>query len=140
MEKNNIILSSCKTKNIPYYNIIIQYIFKMKYYRFKNSTLSFSSESRRQGWLMTLNLDKYKKLDYKIPEYLKVWYGDDWIWSQILLNNLNSVIYTNRYALHVRATSTSKIPDIIQSDVENLEKYGDWYKNITEIMHSKKYA
>ena len=140
MEKNNIILSSCKTKNIPYYNVIVQYIFKMKYYRFKNSILSFSSESRRQGWLMTLNLDKYKKLDYKIPEYLKVWYGDDWIWSQILLNDLNSVIYTNRYALHVRATSTSKIPDIIQSDVENLEKYGDWYKNITEIMHSKKYA
>ena len=140
MEKNNITLSSCKTKNIPFYNIIVQYIFKMKYYRFKNSTLSFSSESRRQGWLMTLNLDKYKKLDYKIPEYLKVWYGDDWIWSQILLNDLNSVIYTNRYALHVKSASSSAVPDIIKSDINNIEEYGDWYKQTTEEMHSKKYA
>jgi hypothetical protein len=89
---------------------------------------------------MTINLFIYKSLDYKIPEYLKVWYGDDWIWSQILLNNLNSAIYTNKYALHVKGTSTSKIPEIIQSDIANIEKFGDWYKKITPIMHDKKYA
>ena len=140
MEQNNIILTSCKTKNIKFYNSFVQLLFKLKYLRYNKKTLEYSSTYRRQGWLMTINLESYKKLDYEIPNYLKVWYGDDWIWSQILLNNLNSVIYTNRYALHLRATSTSKIPDIIQSDIENLEKYGDWYKQITEVMHSKKYA
>ena len=140
MEKNDIILSSCKTKNVRFSNFLVQSIYKLKYFRFNNTPLQYSSTARRQGWLMTLNLEIYKKIDYQIPDYLQVWYGDDWIMSQILLNKLNYAIYTNRYALHVKATSTSKVTDIIQKDIENIEIYGDWYKQITEEMHSKKYA
>jgi len=142
MKKNNIIISSCKTKNVKFYNFIIKYLYQIKYrLKFQNKKrLDFTNKSRRQGWLMTINLFIYKSLDYKIPDYLKVWYGDDWIWNQMLLNNLNTAIYTNKYALHVKGTSTSTIPEIIQSDINNIERFGDWYKKITHIMHDKKYA
>ena len=140
MKKNNIIISSCKTKNILRYNFFVKFLYKLKYIRMKNTSLKYSSIGRRQGWLMTINLNIYKKLDFQIPEYIKVWYGDDWIWSQIIINNLKYAIYTNRYVLHVRGTSTSKIPHLIQDDINNINKYGDWFKEITEQMHSKKYV
>ncbi|MBC8311531.1 MAG: glycosyltransferase [Candidatus Marinimicrobia bacterium] len=141
MENNDIIISSCKTKNVKFYNPILKYIYQLKYrLKFQDEKLQFTNNARRQGWLMTINLDVYKSLDYKIPDYLKVWYGDDWIWSQMLLNDKNTAIYTNKYALHVKGSSTSKIPEIIQSDVKNIEKFGDWYKKTTHIMHGKKYA
>ena len=89
---------------------------------------------------MTLNLDIYKSLDYKIPNYLKLWYGDDWIWSQIMKNNLRYAIYTNRYALHIRSSSSSKFMNIIEEDIINIEKEGKWFSEITKEMHSKKYV
>ena len=140
MEKNDIIISSCKTKNISFYNLLVKLFYRLKYFRFNHTPLEYSSIARRQGWLMTINLQQYKLLDYNIPDYLKVWYGDDWIWSQIILNNLNYALYVNRYALHIKSTSTSAIPEIIQSDIDNIEKHGDWYKKITDEMHSKKYV
>ena len=140
MEKNDIIISSCKTKNISFYNLLVKLFYRLKYFRFNHTPLEYSSIARRQGWLMTINLQQYKLLDYNIPDYLKVWYGDDWIWSQIILNNLNYALYVNRYALHIKSTSTSAIPEIIQSDIDNIEKHGDWYKQITDEMHSKKYV
>ena len=139
MEQNEIAISSCKTKNIKSYNLFNKIYYRIKY-KFSSKPLKYSKTARRQGWLMTINLEIYKTLDYKIPSYLKVWYGDDWIWSQIILNNLNYSLYKNRYALHVKSSSTSNVSNIIQDDIENIEKHGDWYKKITDEMHSKKYV
>ena len=124
MEQNKIIISSCKTKNIKSYNFFNKIFYKIKY-KCHSKSLEFSNNARRQGWLMTINLKKYKTLDYKIPSYLKVWYGDDWIWSQIILHNLNYSLYKNRYALHVKSSSTSNMSSIIEDDIKNIEKYGD---------------
>tara|TARA_Y100001970_G_scaffold259687_1_gene340961 strand:- start:160 stop:909 length:750 start_codon:yes stop_codon:yes gene_type:complete len=139
MEKNDIVLSSCKTKNISFYNIFTKFLYKIIFLRFKLGSLTYSSVSRRQGWLMTINLKKYMLLDYKIPKYLKIWYGDDWIWSQIIKNNLKYALYKNRYALHIKSSSSSLIPNIIQEDIDNINQYGEWYKEITNKMHSKKW-
>jgi hypothetical protein len=113
----------------------------MLFLNYRNAPkLLFSNDARRQGWLMTLNLEVYKSLDYLIPDYLKIWYGDDWIFSQIMCNNLNYAIYTNRYALHVKGSTTSKLSHIIQQDTQNIEEHGEWFSNITERMHSKRYV
>ena len=112
----------------------------MLFLNYRNAPkLLFSNDARRQGWLMTLNLDVYKSLDYLIPDYLKIWYGDDWIFSQIMCNNLNYAIYTNRYALHIKGSTSSKLGHIIQQDTQNVEEHGEWFSNITEHMHSKHY-
>ena len=140
MDQNKIIISSCKTKNIQSYNFINKLFYKIKYKFYSTKPLLFSNGARRQGWLMTINLKKYKTLDYKIPSYLKIWYGDDWIWSQIILNNLNYSIYKNRYALHVKSSSTSNLSSIIKEDIKNIEEHGNWYKKITNQMHQRKYV
>jgi len=140
MDQNEIIISSCKTKNIQSYNFINKLFYKIKYKFYSAKPLLFSNDARRQGWLMTINLEIYKTLDYKIPPYLKIWYGDDWIWSQIILNNLNYSVYKNRYALHVKSSSTSNLSNIIKEDIKNIEEYGNWYKQITDKMHQKKYV
>ena len=140
MEKHNIILSSCKTKDISNYNPIIKHFYKILYYIFNNKPLKYSSNARRQGWLMTLNLEEYKKLEFIIPSYLKLWYGDDWIWSQVMKNNLKYAIYTNRYALHIRSSTSSKFSNITDEDTLNINKHGKWFFEMTEEMHSKKYV
>ena len=78
---------------------------------------------------MTINLNVYKTLNYKIPDYFKLWYGDDWIWSQILTNNLNYAIYKNRYAIHLRnkTISNQKFKKIIDLDKENFNKYNNLF-------------
>ena len=140
MEQNDITISSCKTKNIHSYNPLNKLIYKIKNKFNVAKPLQFSNDARRQGWLMTINLETYKTLNYKIPAYLKIWFGDDWIWSQIILNNLNYSVYKNRYALHVKSSSSSNLSKIINEDIENIEKYGEWYKQVTDEMHSKKYV
>jgi hypothetical protein len=139
MDNNEIILSSCKTRNIKYYNWFNRIYYKLLLGLFKSDKLLYSTNCRRQGWLMTLNLEVYKSLDFKIPNYLKLWYGDDWIWSQIINNNCKYAVYTNRYALHIRSSTTSKFSNIIKKDSLNLKKYGDWFFKVTDEMHSKKY-
>ena len=140
MEKYNIVLSSCKTRNIQSYNSLLRLYYKLLFVWAKNKPLEYSDNARRQGWLMTLNLKVYKSLKYEIPHYLKLWYGDDWIWSQVMKNNFKYAIYTNRYALHIRSSTISKFTNITDEDSVNLKKYGQWFLNITEEMHSKKYV
>ena len=36
---------------------------------------------------LEFNLNQYKQMDFQIPYYLKLWFGDDWIWGQYILNN-----------------------------------------------------
>ena len=86
---------------------------------------------------MTLNLEIYKTLDYKIPNYLKLWYGDDWIWSQFALNNLKMGVYNNRYSVHIKSSSISStgMQKIIEDDNKNLGLYGEWYKKTSPLIH-----
>ena len=128
MNQKNIILTSCKTINKKKFKLKKLYYYKFFYNLFSNSKLKFSNKVRRQGWLMTLNLTTYKKLNYTIPDYIKIWYEDDWIWSQIIKNNKKYAIYKNRYALHIRnqTISNQEIKKIINSDKIMISKNGDW--------------
>ena len=104
MHQNDIGISSCKTKNIVKMNKKLNtnnFFFFPK----ESQKLRFVAKARRQGWLMTLNLDKYKKMDFHIPDYLKIWYGDDWIWGQFILNEEQYGVYKNRYAVHKKAST-----------------------------------
>ena len=140
MDKHEITLSSCKTRNVKKYTPFIKSFYKYLFYFGKFFNLTYSSTARRQGWLMTINLDRYKTLDYLIPNYLNIWYGDDWIYSQILIHKLTYAIYKNRYALHVRGLTSSTLNHIIDNDTSNLNEHGEWYKNTTTEMHSKSYV
>tara|TARA_Y100000996_G_C22489333_1_gene629523 strand:- start:57 stop:800 length:744 start_codon:yes stop_codon:yes gene_type:complete len=136
MENNNIIISSCKTynrKKMTEKKLKLSY----QYYNFiQSKKLKYVTKARRQGWIMTINLNIYKTLSYKIPDYIKVWFGDDWIWSQIVKNHFKYAIYKNRYAVHIKSTTTSneKIKKLINEDIKMLEKSEDW---IEKSIHQK---
>ena len=138
MKENNIGISSCKTKNI---SKLDKGIKTNNYFYFSNeiSCLQFYPKARRQGWLMTLDFKIYKSLEYLIPDYLKVWYGDDWIWGQFVKNKINTAVYSNRYAIHIKSSSTSlvKVRKIIQLDKINLVQHGIWYKEVSPIIHKR---
>ena len=103
MDRNSIGISSCKTKNI--YQLKNNNFNTKDYFFFPKETTSinFNNNARRQGWLMTLNLQMYKSLEFLIPDYLKLWYGDDWIWGQFLKPNINTAVFENRYAVHIKS-------------------------------------
>ena len=129
MDNDNIILSSCKTLNKKKITLQKIKLYKKIYNFFYKANLKYANNGRRQGWLMTLNLDEYKKLNYLIPEYIKIWYGDDWIWSQIIKNKRKYAIYKNRYALHLRNKTLFKkeIQSILNKDKEMMKKKGiEW--------------
>ena len=139
MEKNKFGISSCKTKNISY---LKNSNFKTNdYFYFPNEvkTLIFNNYARRQGWLMTMNLKIYKSLEYLIPDYLKLWYGDDWIWSQFIKNNIRTAVYKNRYAVHIKSSSISskEMQDIVTADNDNLDKYGNWHREMSPLLHKR---
>ena len=93
----------------------------------------------RQGWLMTIDMNIYKTLNYLIPDYLKIWYGDDWVWGQFLLNNYKTAVYKNRYAIHLKSSSVSskEIQSIIEEDNNNLNKFGNWYNKLSPLLHKR---
>ncbi len=139
MDENEIGLSSCRNKNIV--DLKKGGLQTENYFALNRETqvLACNYAARRQGWLMTLNLKQYRTLNYKIPDYLKLWYGDDWIWGQFCLQNIKSVVYRNRYSVHVKSStiSASDQQKIIASDIDNLEKFGDWYKEISPAIHKR---
>ena len=139
MEKNKFGISSCKTRNIA---CLKNSNFKSNdYFYFPNEvkTLIYNNHARRQGWLMTMNLKIYKKMEYLIPNYLKIWYGDDWIWSQFIKNNIKTAVYKNRYAVHIKSSSISSkaLQEIVKTDNNNLDKYGDWHREMSPLLHKR---
>ena len=88
---------------------------------------------------MTINLIKYKELDYQIPDYLKLWFGDDWIWGQFLKNKIKTAVYGNQYAVHLKNTtiSSKKMQEVVKSDNENLIKFGEWYRKLSPLLHKR---
>jgi len=136
MNQNNIGITSCKTKNIAKFPRSLK-TDKFFFYNKEKSKLNFISKARRQGWLMTLDLYKFKQMDYYIPDYLKLWYGDDWIWSQFINKGTQYGVYNNRYAIHLKSSSvlSEKMQLIIESDNNNLEKFGQWQKKCSHLLH-----
>ena len=128
MNKNNIILSSCKTFNVQNLNKLKLKMYEYYYnFNFQNK-LKYTSSARRQGWIMTINLDVYRTLNYKIPEDFKIWYGDDWIWSQVAQSNLNYIVYKNRYAIHQKnqTITNKKLMSIVEEDKNNFKNNNRW--------------
>ena len=138
MKKNCIGISSCKTKNV---SSLKKQLNTCNYFYFHNekADLQHVVNARRQGWLMTIDMNIYKTLNYLIPNYLKIWYGDDWIWGQFLLNNYKTTVYKNRYAIHLKSSSLSskKIQCIIEEDNNNLNKFGNWHTEISPLLHKR---
>jgi len=139
MYTNNIGISSCKTKNILRLNNNRFEKGDYFYFSTENHPLAFNSQARRQGWLMTLNLKTYQTLDYKIPDYLKLWYGDDWIWGQFIRNKIKTAVYKNRYAVHIKSSTISSVAmqRIIEEDNKNLIKFGEWHRQLSPLLHKR---
>ena len=139
MAKNSIGISSCKTKNI--YQLKNNNFNTKDYFFFPKETTSinFNNNARRQGWLMTLNLQMYKSLEFLIPDYLKLWYGDDWIWGQFLKHNINTAVDENRYAVHIKSSTISSavMQKIIEEDNANLIKFGEWHRQLSPLLHRR---
>ena len=138
MEENNILLSSCKTMSFKSTKFLKFDTYLNRFYSYKK--INFIENARRQGWLMTLNLNEYKKLNYKIPDYLKIWYGDDWIWGQVRGHKKRAGVFKNYFCGHVKSYSTTNpdIQNIINDDIEALKKNGDWFQKISPLIHTYK--
>jgi len=137
MDTNAIVLSSAKTTRVKKMPDTVQ---SSLFHRWlQNQPLRYRTRARRQGWLMTIDMHMYRTCEYHIPDYLKIWFGDDWIWAQIIRNGFTTAVYTNRFALHldVPTTISRSIADIIRADKENLEKYGAWYNEMLPVIHCK---
>jgi GT2 family glycosyltransferase len=137
MEHNNLSMTSCKTldiKAVTRPRICFFWIWD-KWLSLFN--LKPVMEARRQGWLMTINLQHYKQCDYKIPQDLKVWYGDDWIADQLYKHGYKIATYRNALAIHVTGTSSGseKIKAVIARDGDIVKKYQIDFEN---VVHTKK--
>ena len=86
---------------------------------------------------MTINLQHYKQCNYKIPQDLKVWYGDDWIADQLYKHGYKIATYRNALAIHVIGTSSGseKIKAVIARDGDIVKKYQIDFEN---VVHTKK--
>lgn len=137
MLERNIALSSAKTMRVKSLPASIRSGFWQSVQ--ERGKLRFNDHTRRQGWLMTLDLQQYRKLNYRIPDDYKIWFGDDWIWSQVFLNGLTAGVYTNRFAMHIDApvTYSPRIEEIIRQDKNNLVEKGDWYRQALPRIHRK---
>jgi hypothetical protein len=86
MEDNTLSITSCKTVDIKSLTKAHIFFFGLWDKLLSRFNLNPVEKAKRQGWLMTLNLEHYKQCDYKIPNDLKIWYGDNWIAHPLLKN------------------------------------------------------
>lgn len=137
MECNKLSMTSCKTVDIKAFTKVHIFFFELFDKWLSRFNLNPITNTKRQGWLMTINLEDYKQCDYKIPHELKVWYGDDWITDQLYKNGYKDAIYRNALAIHVKgASSASKhIKDVIAKDGIAVKKYQIDFKS---LIHAKK--
>lgn len=131
MEANNLSMTSCKTVDIKALTKARILFYSLWDKLLSQFDMNPVEKAKRQGWLMTLNLEHYKQCNYKIPDELKVWYGDDWIANQLLKNNYKTVVYKNALAIHVQSTSSGSqhIKDVIAKDGEAVKQYDIDFKN-----------
>lgn len=126
MEANNLSMTSCKTVDVRRYNKRRLLSYGLWDWLMNFKPINPIENVRRQGWLMTINMEHYRQTQYKIPDELKVWYGDDWIWWQLTKNKFKYAVYRNTLAVHVQSTTTSSdfIKKIIAEDGKALNKLG----------------
>ena len=131
MEEDNLSISSCKTIDIKALTKAHIFFFGLWDKLLSRFNLNPITKAKRQGWLMTINLEHYKQCDYKIPHDLKVWYGDDWIADQLYKNGFKGATYRNALAIHVKATSSGSkhIKDVIAKDGDIVKKYQIDFEN-----------
>ena len=125
MKSNDIGISSCKTRNIIKLDRVLKtenFFYYHKFFHKENKKVRFFYNARRQGWLMTLNLNKYKQMNSQIPDYIKLWFGDDWIWGQFLTNNEKYGVYKNRYAVHIKNTTIASSKTFFEKCVKKFSK------------------
>ena len=70
------------------------------------------------GVFITLNR-KQAEIIYPIPEEIKVWFGDNWIYSILRALGYVTVIPPNLFSYHAWSSTVSKVPgisEIIESD------------------------
>ena len=93
---------------------------------------------------MTMDLEKYRMCDWAIPDYLKIWFGDDWIWYQMKKKGYRTGVFSNRFAAHQRSVTVAgaAIQKIIQADIAALEEKGaSWHPDAIAFIHEgRKYA
>ena len=85
------------------------------------------------GICIILSREQVKAV-YPIPEDIKIWFGDNYIWG-VLQNkhNIKLGVYESFYASHGNSRSVSQVEgiyDIIEEDKKVWSKYGDqWIQN-----------
>jgi GT2 family glycosyltransferase len=131
MEDNGLSMSSCKTIDIKALTKTRIFVYGLWDKLLSKFHMNPVEKSKRQGWLMTLNLENYKQCDYKIPNELKVWYGDDWIADQLFKNGFKRVVYKNALAIHVQSTSSGSdhIKAVIKKDSDIIRQYDIDFEN-----------
>ena len=131
MEYNNFSMTSCKTVDIKALTRAHIFFFGLWDIWLSRFNLNPVTKVKRQGWLMTLNLEHYKQCDFKIPHELKCWFGDDWIADQLYKNGFKSATYRNAIAIHVKGTSSGSkhIKDIIEKDRDTVKNYQIDFEN-----------
>lgn len=125
MEANNLSMTSCKTIDINALSKARIFFYGLWDKLLSKFEMNPVEKAKRQGWLMTLNLNHYKQCNYQIPNDLKVWFGDDWIAYQLFKNNFKIATYRNTLAIHVQSTSSGSdhIKAVIKKDYEAVAKY-----------------
>jgi len=125
MEEHNLSITSCKTIDINALTRTRIWLYSQLDKLLSRFNLNPVETARRQGWLMTINVEHYRQCEYKIPQDLLVWYGDDWIAYQLHKNGFKGATYRNTLAIHVQSTSSGSqhIKDIIAQDSDAVKKY-----------------
>lgn len=76
------------------------------------------------GVFFTLTKEQCK-LVYPIPETIKVWFGDNWIFDKLRNNGHSTVVVDNLLAIHGNSQTVSRVPgisEIIEQDKLEWEK------------------
>lgn len=90
------------------------------------------------GVFITINR-KQAEMVYPIPEYCKIWFGDQFIFSVLRRVGFETVIPTNLFASHAWSSTVSRVPGIskmIEDDKIQWELYGE--KDIERIVYKYK--
>lgn len=93
------------------------------------------------GVLIILN-KKHVKIVYPIPSYIKVWFGDNWIFDILRVVGYQTVIAKNLLSYHAWSQNVSKVEgihDIIENDKSEWEIKGikDAERVADEILNKK---
>jgi hypothetical protein len=82
-------------------------------------------EKGTPGVLIVLNR-KHAEMIYPIPDYIKIWFGDNWIFENLRALGYKTVIPYNLISYHAWSKNVSRLPgahDIIEEDKKQWAQY-----------------